>query len=225
MRTSHLRDPNGPAGTFAGESFIDELAAEAGVDPIEFRLRYIDDARAKAALEAVANKAKWQSGPSSKRPRDSGSLLSGRGVALALRGGTIVATIAEVEVNRRSGEVRVKRLVCAHDCGLIVNPDALRGTIQANLIQSMGRALKEEVTFDRSNVTSVDWNTYPVARWADVPEIEIVLLNHPESAPTGAGEPSSRPTAAALNNAIFDATGVRIRRVPFTPARIKAALV
>jgi nicotinate dehydrogenase subunit B len=224
MRTTHLRDPNGPAGTFASESFMDEIAAELGVDPIEFRLRYIEDPRAKAALEAVANKAKWQSGPSPKRPGDSGNVVSGRGIALALRGGTYVATIAQVEVNRRSGEVRVKRLVCAHDCGLIVNPDALRGTIQANLIQSMGRALKEEVTFDRSNVTSVDWNTYPVARWVDIPEIEIVLLNHPESAPTGAGEPSSRPTAAAINNAVFDATGVRIRRVPLTPARVKAAL-
>jgi CO/xanthine dehydrogenase Mo-binding subunit len=224
MRTTHLRDPNGPAGTFAGESFMDEIAAEVGVDPIEFRLRYIEDPRARAALEAVANKAKWQSGPSPKRPADSGNVVSGRGVALALRGGTVVATIAQVEVDRRSGQVRVKRLVCAHDCGLIVNPDALRGTIQANLIQSMGRALKEEVTFDRSNVTSVDWNTYPVARWADIPEIEIVLLNHPESAPTGAGEPSSRPTAAAINNAVFDATGVRIRRVPLTPARVKAAL-
>ncbi len=224
MRTTHLRDPNGPAGTFAGESFMDEIAAEVGVDPIEFRLRYIQDARAKAALAVVAEKVKWESRPSPKRPRDSGNVLSGRGVALALRGGTIVATIAEVEVNRASGEVRVKRLVCAHDCGLIVNPEALRGTIQANLIQSMGRALKEEVTFDRSSVTSVDWNTYPVARWADIPALEVVLLNHPESAPTGAGEPSSRPTAAAINNAIFDATGVRMRRVPFTPARVKAAL-
>jgi len=224
LRTTHLRDPNGPAGTFAGESFMDELAAEVGVDPIEFRLRYIEDPRAKAALAAVASKANWQSAPSPKRTRDSGNILSGRGVALALRGGTIVATIAQVEVNRRSGEVRVKRLICAHDCGLIVNPEALRGTIQANLIQSMGRALKEEVTFDRSNVTSVDWNTYPVARWTDIPELDVILLNHPESAPTGAGEPSSRPTAAAINNAIFDATGVRIRRVPFTPARIKAAL-
>jgi nicotinate dehydrogenase subunit B len=225
MRTTHLRDPNGPAGTLAGESFMDEIAAEVGADPIEFRLRYISDPRAKAALAVVAEKAKWESRPSPKRPRDSGNVLSGRGVALALRGGTVVATIAEVEVNRASGEVRVKRLVCAHDCGLIVNPEALRGTIQANLIQSMGRALKEEVTFDRSSVTSVDWNTYPVARWADIPALEVVLLNHPESAPTGAGEPSSRPTAAAINNAIFDATGVRMRRVPFTPARVKAALV
>lgn len=141
-----------------------------------------------------------------------------------MRAGTYVATVAEVEVNRRSGGIRVKRLVCAHDCGLIVNPDALRGTIQANLIQSLGRTLKEEVTFDRSNVTSTDWNTYPVARWSDVPQLEIVLLNHPEIAPSGAGEPSSRPTPAAINNAVFDAIGVRMRRAPLTAARIRAAL-
>ncbi|HTW65201.1 MAG TPA: molybdopterin cofactor-binding domain-containing protein [Bryobacteraceae bacterium] len=224
MRTMHLRDPNGPAGTFAGESFMDELAAEAGVDPIEFRLRYVEDARAKAALAAVAQKASWETRPAPKKGNQSANIASGRGIALALRGGTYVATIAEVEVNRHSGEVRVKRLVCAHDCGLIINPEALRGTIQANLVQSTSRALKEEVTFDHSSVTSVDWKTYPVARWKDVPEVEVVLLNHPESAPTGAGEPSSRPTAAAINNAIFDAIGVRIRRVPFTPERIKAAL-
>jgi CO/xanthine dehydrogenase Mo-binding subunit len=107
---------------------------------------------------------------------------------------------------------------------LIVNPGALRGTIAANLVQSMGRALKEEVTWDQTKVTSVDWKSYPVARWSDIPQVEIVLLNHPEAASTGAGEPSSRPTAAAINNAIFDATGVRIRRAPFTAERIKAAL-
>lgn len=166
-------------------------------------------------LEAAAGKAHWGS------PKKAGS---GRGVALALRGGTYVATIAEVEVDRASGAVRVKRLVCAHDCGLIVNPDALRGTIQANLIQSMGRALKEEVTFDKTKVTSVDWNSYPVARWSDIPEVEVILINRPEIAPSGAGEPSSRPTAAAIANAIFDATGVRIRRVPMIPARVKTAL-
>jgi nicotinate dehydrogenase subunit B len=224
LRTTHLRDPNGPAGTFAGESFMDELAAAAGADPIEFRLRHIEDARAKAVLAAVAGRAKWERRPSPKRSAAAGNVLTGRGVALALRGGTYVATVAEVEVDRRSGVVRVQRLVCAHDCGLIVNPDALRGTIQANLIQSLGRALKEEVTFDSSNVTSVDWNTYPVARWSDIPEVEIVLLNRPEIAPGGAGEPSSRPTAAAINNAVFDATGARVRRAPLTAARVKAAL-
>lgn len=224
LRTTHLRDPNGPAGTFAGESFMDEMAAAAGADPIEFRLRHIDDPRAKAVLTAVAERANWDHRTSPKPKGADGDVLTGRGVALALRGGTYVATVAEVEVHRPSGAVRVKRLVCAHDCGLIVNPDALRGTIQANLIQSLSRALKEEVTFNRSRVTSADWNTYPVARWSDVPEVAVVLLNHPEIAPSGAGEPSSRPTAAAINNAIFDATGARLRRVPLTPARVKAAL-
>ncbi|SPE27401.1 Nicotinate dehydrogenase subunit B (fragment) [Candidatus Sulfopaludibacter sp. SbA6] len=222
MRTTHLRDPNGPAGTFASESFMDELAAAAAADPIEFRLRHTEDARAKAVLMAAAERAKWEHRPSPKR--GGGAVVSGRGVALSLRGGTYVATIAEVEVDRPSGAVRVKRLVCAHDCGLIVNPDALRGTIQANLVQSLGRALKEEVTFDQTHVTSVDWNTYPVARWSDIPQVEVVLLNHPEIAPSGAGEPSSRPTAAAINNAIFDATGARVRRAPLTAARVKAAL-
>jgi nicotinate dehydrogenase subunit B len=223
LRTTHLRDPNGPAGTFAGESFMDEIAAAAGVDPVEFRLRYMEDPRAKKALTTAAEHAKWDARPSPKRAAN-GDVVTGRGIALALRGGTHVATVAEVEVNRRTGAVRVKRLVCAHDCGLIVNPDALRGTIAANLVQSMGRVLKEEVTFDHSNVTSVDWLSYPVARWADVPEVEIVLLNHPEAPSTGAGEPSSRPTAAAIGNAIFDATGVRLRRAPLTAARVRAGL-
>jgi CO/xanthine dehydrogenase Mo-binding subunit len=224
LRTTHLRDPNGPAGTFAGESFMDELAVAAGVDPVEFRLRYMSDPRAKKALTTAAETAKWDARPSPKKAAASGDILTGRGIALALRGGTHVATVAEVEVNRKTGAVRVKRLVCGHDCGLIVNPGALRGTIAANLVQSMGRALKEEVTWDQTKVTSVDWKSYPVARWSDIPQVEIVLLNHPEAASTGAGEPSSRPTAAAINNAIFDATGVRIRRAPFTAERIKAAL-
>ena len=218
MRTTHLRDPNGPAGAFASESFIDELAAAAAADPIEYRLRHTQDPRAKAVLAAAAERAKWDTRPSPKRG------ATGRGVALSLRGGTYVATIAEIEIDRRTGAVHVKRLVCAHDCGLIVNPDALRGTIQANLVQSLSRALKEEVTFDQAHVTSTDWNTYPVARWADIPQVEVILLNHPEIASSGAGEPSSRPTAAAVANAIFDATGARIRRAPMTPARVKEAL-
>jgi CO/xanthine dehydrogenase Mo-binding subunit len=218
MRTTHLRDPNGPAGTFAAESFIDELAAAAGADAIEFRLRHIDDPRAKAVLEAAAERARWE------RRRSGAKTGTGRGVALALRGGTYVATVAEVEVDRRSGGLRVKRLVCAHECGLIVNPEALRGTVQANLVQSLSRTLKEEVTFDRTHVTSADWNSYPVARWRDVPAIEVVLLNRPDVAPSGAGEPSSRPTAAAIANAVFDASGGRVRRVPLTATRIKAAI-
>lgn len=225
LRTTHLRDPEGPATSFAAESFMDEIAAAAGADPIEFRLKHLEDPRAKAVLAAAAQKAGWDTRPSPKKAAAGGDVAKGRGIGLSTRNGTYVGTVAEVEVNRKTGAVRVTRFVCAHDCGLIINPEALRTTIEANLIQSLGRSLKEEVTFDRSNVTSVDWVTYPVARASDVPDrVEIVLINHPELPSSGAGEPSSRATAAAIANAIFDATGARVRQAPLTPARVKAAL-
>ncbi|MGH9737772.1 MAG: molybdopterin cofactor-binding domain-containing protein [Candidatus Acidiferrales bacterium] len=225
MRTSHLRDPEGPATTFAAESFIDELAAAASADPIQFRLKYVNDARLQAALIRAGEAFGWDLRPSPNKLTHAGETATGRGVAIALRGGTRVATIAEVEVNRATGAVRVKRLVCVHDCGLIVNPQALRGTIAANLVQSLSRSLKEEVTFEANRVTSTDWYSYPVARASDVPEkVEIVLIDHPEMEPSGAGEPSSRPTAAAIANAIYDATGARVRQAPLTSARVKAAL-
>jgi nicotinate dehydrogenase subunit B len=225
LRTTHLRDPEGPATSFAVESFMDEIAAAAGVDPLDFRLKYLDEPRAKAVLTAAAQEAGWDRRPSPKKNSASGEIATGRGIALSTRNGTYVGTVAEVEVNRRTGAVRVKRFVCAHDCGLIINPAALRTTIEANLIQSMGRTLMEEVTFDRSNVTSVDWRTYPVARASDIPsQVEVVLLNHPELPPNGAGEPSSRNVPAAIANAVFDATGARVRQMPLTSARVKAAL-
>src|SRR5712664_2726645 len=225
LRTTHLRDPEGPATSFAVESFMDEIAAAAGVDPLDFRLKYLDEPRAKAVLTAAAQKAGWDRRPSPKKNSASGEISTGRGIGLSTRNGTFVGTVAEVEVNRRTGAVRVKRFVCAHDCGLIINPDALRTTIEANLIQSMSRSLMEEVMFDRSNVTSVDWRTYPVARASDIPsQVEVVLLNHPELPPNGAGEPSSRNVPAAIANAVFDATGARVRQMPLTPARVKAAL-
>jgi len=224
LRTTHLRDPEGPAATFAIESFMDELAASAGADPIEFRLRYIDDERVKGVVTKASEKFGWDARPSPKKGAGTAEIATGRGVAIGIRGGTHVATMAEVEVNRRTGAVRVKRLVCAHDCGLIINPEAVRGTVEANLIQSLGRSLKEEVLFDRGNVTSLDWRTYQVARSADIPQVDVILINHPEIPPSGAGEPSTRPTAAAINNAIFDAIGVRLRQAPFTAARVKAAL-
>jgi nicotinate dehydrogenase subunit B len=224
LRTTHLRDPEGPATSFAVESFMDEIAAAAGADPIEFRLKHLGDSRAKAVLTAAAQKAGWDTRPSPKKG-GAGDIATGRGVGLSTRNGTYVGTVAEVEVNRKTGAVRVTRFVCAHDCGLIINPEALRTTIEANLIQSLGRGLKEEVTFDRSNVTSVDWITYPVARASDVPDrVEIVLINHPELPSSGAGEPSSRATAAAIANAVFDATGARVRQAPLTATRVKAVL-
>jgi CO/xanthine dehydrogenase Mo-binding subunit len=225
LRTTHLRDPEGPQTSFAVESFMDELAAATGADPIEFRMRHLDNARAKAVLTAAAEKAGWDRRPSPNPKKAPGDIVIGRGVGLSTRGGTYVGTVAEVEVNRRTGVARVTRFVCAHDCGLIINPEALRGTIAANLIQSMSRGMKEEVTFDRSNVTSVDWTTYPIARAHDIPaQVDIVLINHPELPSSGAGEPSSRATAAAIANAIFDATGARVRQTPLSPAHIKAAL-
>jgi CO/xanthine dehydrogenase Mo-binding subunit len=225
LRTTHLRDPEGPATSFAVESFMDEIAAAAGVDPLDFRLKYLDEPRAKAVLIAAAQKAGWDRRASPKKNSASGEISTGRGIGLSTRNGTYVGTVAEVEVNRRTGAVHVKRFVCAHDCGLIINPDALRTTIEANLIQSMSRSLMEEVMFNRSNVTSVDWRTYPVARASDIPsQVDVVLLNHPELPPNGAGEPSSRNVPAAIANAVFDATGARVRQMPLTPARVKAEL-
>ena len=225
MRTTHLRDPEGPATSFAVESFMDEIAAALGADPVKFRAQHIDEPRAKAVLTAAAQKAGWDTRPSPKKSSGAGDIVTGRGIGLATRNGTYVGTVAEVEVNRRTGAVRVTRFVCAHDCGLIINPEALRTTIEANLVQSLGRTVKEEVTFDRSNVTSVDWNTYRVTRASDVPaRVEVVLINHPELPSSGAGEPSSRAVAAVIANAVFDATGARVRQAPLTPERVKAAI-
>jgi nicotinate dehydrogenase subunit B len=226
LRTAHMRDPEGPGTTFIIESFIDELAAHAGIDAIAFRSKHLKDPRHLEALQHVASASGWDSRVSGsvKRSGANGELI-GRGVAFATRGATIIATVAEVGVQPKTGVVRVRRLVCAHDCGFVVNPKSLQGTIEANLIQSMSRAIYEEVTFDDHNVTSVDWATYPVAKMRDIPdEVKVVMINRPTVAPGGAGEPSSRPTAAAIANAVFDATGVRVRTAPMTPKNVLAAL-
>ncbi len=236
LRTGNLRDPNGPQTTFAGESFIDELAAAAAADPVEFRQRLLrgsgdDDplfrrARSIAVVEAAAAAYGWDPRPSPK-PIGSERVLTGRGIAYAYRSRTTVAIVAEVEVDRETGGVWVRRMVCAHDCGLVVNPDGLTSTIQGNLLHGLSRALHEEVRFDTEMVSSVDWRTHPTIRHQDTPErIDVVLVNgdpnpdRPDLAPYGAGEPSHRPVIAAVANAIHDATGVRIRRVPFRAERV-----
>jgi len=225
LRTSFLRAPGQPATEFGAESFMDEIAAALRVDPVEFRLRHLRDPRAIAVVRAAAQHAGWISRPSPRTGISQSGLTTGRGIAYAPRGNTRLATIAEVEVNQATGMVHVTRLVIAHDCGLIINPDGLRGTIEANLIQSMSWALKEEVQFGPSGVTSVDWASYPILMAPEAPDkVEIVLVNRPDLPPYGAGEPASVVTAPAIANAIFDATGVRLRTVPFTPARVKAAL-
>ena len=224
LRSAHLRDPVGPQIHFASESFIDEVAAIANADPIEFRLRHIKDPRDIALLNAVKEKSGWQSRPSPRRDQV-GAKVSGRGLAYSQRNGTRVAIVAEVEIDRATGKIFAKKFTVAHDCGQIINPDGLVKCIEGNIVQGISRTLWEEVTFDSKAVTSVDWMTYPILDITETPQtIDIVLINRPEVAPAGAGEPSIRPVAAAIANAIFDATGVRIRRVPFSPDRVKGAL-
>jgi nicotinate dehydrogenase subunit B len=224
LRSSHMRDPVGPQITFASESFMDEVAAALNVDPVEFRLRYVKEPRDFAVIKAAADKAGWQSRPSPRKDQ-TGDKVSGRGIGYASRNGTRVAVIAEVEVDRRSGKVWARKFTVAHDCGQIINPDGLRRVIENNVIQGVSRALWEEVKFDNKTVTSVDWRTYPILEIADAPQqIDVVLINHPEIAQSGAGEAATRPVAAAIANAVFDATGVRIRRAPLSPDRVKSAL-
>ena len=225
LRSSHLRDPVGPQIHFASESFMDELAAAVGADPVEFRLKYLKDPRDIAVVKAAAEKAGWQTRPSPNKANASSGTVSGRGIAYSQRGGTVVAIVAEVDVDRTSGKIWARKFTVAHDCGQIINPDGLKHTIEGNIVQGTSRTLWEEVTFNAKGVTSVDWMTYPILDITEAPEsIEIVLINRPEIAPSGAGEPSIRAVSAAIANAIFDATGVRIRRVPFSPDRVKAAL-
>jgi nicotinate dehydrogenase subunit B len=225
LRTGHLRDPLGPETHFASESFIDEIAEAAGADPVAFRLRHVRDARHAAVITAAAEKAGWSRRASPNPRRGQGDLMAGRGFAYTERNGTIVAAVADVEVDRRSGRVWARRLTVAHDCGLIVNPKGLELTIEGNVVMALSRTLFEEVAFDRERVLSVDWASYPILEIQDAPErIDVVLINRPELPPAGAGEPATRTVPAAIANAIFDATGVRIRRVPLTPERVKAAL-
>jgi nicotinate dehydrogenase subunit B len=224
LRNSHMRDPVGPQIHFASESFMDEVAAALNMDAVEFRLRYVKDPRDVAVIKAAAEKAGWQTRPSPRKDQ-TGDKVSGRGIAYAERGGTRVAIVAEVEVDRRSGKIWARKFTVAHDCGQIVNPDGVRMAVEGNIVQGTSRTLWEEVKFDNKTVTSVDWLTYPILDITEAPEaIDVVLINHPEIAPSGAGEPSSRPVAAAIANAVFDATGVRIRRVPFSPDNVKSAL-
>ncbi len=230
LRYGNNRSLGAMLSAFAAESFMDELAAAAGADPVEFRLRHLSDQRAIDALRAAVDRAGWDTRPSPRRDASRTGVVAGRGLALGEYGAnpqlghTWIATVAEVEVNQDSGEVQVKRMVVAHDCGLIVNPDGVRNQVEGNTLQSLSRTLFEEVAFDRSGVTSVDWRTYPILTFEDVPEVEVILIDRPDVGAAGAGESATIPTAAAIANAIFDATGVRLRRVPFTVSRVRAAL-
>ena len=224
LRTAHLRDPVGPEIHFGSEQFIDELAFATGEDPIAFRLKNLTGARDQGVLKAVAERAGWQARPGPNKDR-AGEVMRGRGVAYAQRGGTLVAVVAEIEVERKTGRIWGRKFTVAHDCGLIINPQGIRYTVEGNVTQGLSRTLFEEVKFDTTSVLSTDWSGYPILEIEDAPEaIEVVLINRPEVAPTGAGEPTIRVIPAAVANAFFDATGVRMRRVPLTRERVIAAL-
>jgi CO/xanthine dehydrogenase Mo-binding subunit len=227
LRPSAMRGLGAPANVFAIESFMDELAAIHGADPLEFRLRHLTDPRAVAVLKRVGERSRWA--PRSPATRDSSrarraDVATGRGIAFAQyeTAYTYVATVVDVEVDRHSGAIRVPRVWVAHDCGLIVNPDGLRNQIEGATVQTISRTLKERVTWDRAAVTSVDWQSYPILTFAEVPDsIEIALIDHPEAPAWGAGEPAACTVPAAIGNAVCDATGARLREIPFAAAAQK----
>jgi CO/xanthine dehydrogenase Mo-binding subunit len=219
IRVSALRTLGAYANVFALESFIDELAAAAGADPIAFRLAHMKDPRARAVIEAVAKKAQWKDG-------EKGDGRRGRGIGFAKYKNLAcyVAVVAEVEVDRASGAVRVPRTWAAIDAGLIINPDGLINQTEGGIIQSVSWTLKEEVRFDKNGILTRDWATYPILTMPEAPKVEIELINRPNERPLGAGEGSQGPAVAAVVNAFANATGKRIRDLPLHPERVKAAL-
>jgi nicotinate dehydrogenase subunit B len=218
LRSGELRGVAALPHAFALESMVDELAAKAGSDPIEFRLRFIKDARMRAVIEAAAKQAGWTPGraPSGK----------GRGVSTFYYDRPMArgACIAEVEVDRPSGRIKVNRVVAAFDVGQIVNPDGVRNQMEGGIIQALSRTLVEEMTYADGKVSSVDWSSYPLLGFNDLPEIDIVLLDRPDEPPGGAGETQTPLIPGAIANAVYDAVGTRLRDLPFTPARVRAAL-
>jgi nicotinate dehydrogenase subunit B len=225
LRPSWIRSPGRMQNTFGNECFIDELAALAKTDPVEFRLKHLDDARGIEVLKRAAALAKWDTRLSPK-PERSGDVLVGRGVAYCkyelVR--TYVAAVAEVELTMSTGAIRVTKFFIAHDCGQIINPDGLKNQIDGSTIQTISRTLMEEVKFDRSAVTTLDWASYPILTFPEIPEISYDLIDRPTEPPWGGGEPSAAVVPSVISNAVFDAAGVRLRSVPFTPDKVKAAL-
>jgi nicotinate dehydrogenase subunit B len=227
FRPSWIRTPGRMQNTYANESFIDELAAAVGMDPLDFRLKYLDpaDKRGIEVLQRLAQLSNWQKRPSPQRSA-SGNVVKGRGMSYVkyelVR--TYVGVVTEVEVDRSTGEIRVPKFYVAHDCGQIINPDGLKNQLEGCVVQTVSRTLIEELKFNRSQVTSLDWESYPILKFPQVPEIVIDLIDRPTEKPWGAGEPAASVIPSAISNAVFDATGVRLRSIPYTPAKVKSAM-
>lgn len=234
LRASWLRGVSALPNSFAHESYIDELASEAGVDPVEFRLRYLKDDRAAELVRATAQRAGWIAHTAPQQQAPDGEFLKGQGFAYARYvhsrfpgfGAAWAAWVADVEVNRNTGEVHVRRVVVGHDAGLMINPAGVQQQIHGNVVQTTSRALKEEVRIDphKNIVATKEWGSYPILNFREVPVIDVMMMPRPDQPPQGAGESSSVPGTAAIANAIFDATGVRLRQPPFTPEVVRAAL-
>jgi nicotinate dehydrogenase subunit B len=232
VRASWFRGVSALPNSFAHESWIDECADEAGVDPIDYRLRYLKDQRAIDLVHAVAERAGWQKRPIREEKIPEGDIVRGRGFAYALYvhskfpgyGAAWSAWIADVAVNKTTGDVSVTRVVAGQDSGLMINPDGVRHQIHGNVVQSTSRALMEEVAFDRTSVATREWGAYPIIQFPDVPKIDVLMVPRQDQPPLGVGESASVPSAAAIANAIYDATGVRFRELPFTPERILRGL-
>ena len=222
LRPSNIRAPGKIANSFAVESFVDELAAQGQQDPLQFRLNGLSDPRGVAVCQKVAELMKWQARPS---PVKAGNQGRGFSYVHYKFNETYVAIGMEVEIDRAHNSIHVRKVVCAHDCGLIINPDATRQQVEGNILQTLSRTLFEETQFDQFKVTSTDWQSYPLLTFPDVPELVIALINQPHLPPLGAGEAACAAVPAALANAIFDACGARLREVPFTPDRLKKALL
>lgn len=227
FRPSWIRTPGRMQNSFANECFLDEIAAAANVDPLELRVRYTDpaDKRGLEVLERLAKLSNWEKRPS-PRKNITGNVVKGRGVSYVkyelVR--TYVGVVAEVEVDRTSGDIKVTKFYVAHDCGQIINPNGVQAQIEGNIIQTVSRTMKEQLTFDRGMVTSLDWASYPILTFPEVPEIVIDLIDRPNEKPWGAGEPTAALVPSAISNAVFDATGARLRSVPFKREKVKAAL-
>ncbi len=225
LRTNNLRAPGAVGRAFASESFIDEIAFHAGVDPVQFRLRSPrNQPRTGEVLLTATRTAGWVERAAPAPGAGNSDHCQGRGVAMSNRDGAIVAAVAEVDVEKSTGRVKVNRITIAHDCGMIANPDGLRNQIEGNVIQGVSRSLFEEVQFDENGITTLDWNGYQTIRFQDIPEIEVVLIDRPELGFLGAGEAAIIPVPSAIANAVFDATGARVRDIPLTPERVLTAL-
>jgi nicotinate dehydrogenase subunit B len=225
--TGPLRSPARMQNTFAHESFLDEVAAEVKADPVEYRVRHLSDPRLIDVVKASAKAANWEPRSSRAAAARRTGVVSGRGISCVLYEGDngYCAIVAEVDVNQDTGRISVKRLVIANDVGPISNPDGLKNQLEGGALHGLSRTLNEEVTWDDQKITSIDWKTYrPLPVGADIPVIETVLINRPDARASGAGETAVTVVAAAIGNAVFDATGVRLRQVPFTPERVKAEL-